>query len=720
MSVRGFTASLVAIAAVLVFAGSSPATTPVPGERLAFDAIKHAPVAGSVKTTARAEIERAVHLVRTLPSGRREHVAVALDELGAFDHRLTLPRTLILVGQLKANDDYFSKHYAPADKTDITDDDGIVYRYFVGRCLEFHPLADFGALNAHIAANDVDATRTLADALVARGVYQHGGGIGWEYEFNYSGGRAPWLSGMAQAVAAQAFSRAAQLVPDRATAYRTEAKAAFSLIQRKLLTRVAAGPWIRLYAFSSLPVLNAQLQAVVSLETYAGTSEDSSAASLAARMKTSAAEMLSRFDTGYWTYYSLDGTPSPLDYQQFVVSLLKKLAPQDARFASAATRIAAYQHQPPAFMVANAGLGSLRFWLSKPSSVRVDTGAGPTKRLSLGGGWHTLTWGEPKHPGVFGVQVHATDLAGNSATFQALPFVRVTAKKASAGHATTAGPAPTPTFVVGAREATAWPAGATAPDPTLVAQLQPVAGLTLELTVDPGADPTALTAYLQSLVQQVPNLSRLVLVTTDPTVYATAKTALPQTPIGILVSGTPAPKTFLKTWTATALDFIAYAPVAGTAPAQLLQALGQQVPVLLDDVTPDALQSYACDQTVTGAIEDDPSSVTAAAAAVQRGATVCPGLAAPAAASTLTFPTAPSQPLTLGCVRDCLYLVTLDDASGNPVVATRGALRGGFPPALITLPQTKLKPGTYRVDVRLVNQVNPGPVVQQTSPPVSP
>ncbi len=717
MNVRGFTASLVALAALLAFAGSAPATTPVPGETSAFDAIKHAPVAGSLKTTARAEIERAVHLVRTLPSGRSEHVAIALEELGAFDHRLTLPRTLILVGQLKANDDYFSKHYAPADKTDVADDDGIVYRYFAGRCLEFHPLADFGALNADIAAKNADATRTLADALVARGVYQHGGGVGWEYEFNYSGGRAPWLSGMAQAVAAQAFSRAAQLVPDRATAYNNEAKAAFALIPRKLLTRVAAGPWIRLYAFSSLPVLNAQLQAVLSLETYAGTSENSTAAALATRMKTSAAEMLTRFDTGYWTYYSLDGTPSPLDYQEFVVSLLKKLSPQDPRFAAAATRIAAYQHQAPAFMVANAGLGSVRFWLSKPSSVRVDTGAGPTKRVFLGGGWHTLSWGEPKQAGVYGVQVHATDLAGNSATFQPLPFVRVTAKKATAGHATTAGAAPPSTFVVGARVATAWPAGEAAPDPSLVAQLQPVQGLSLELTVDPGADTTALTAYLQSLAQQVPNLARLVLVTSDPTVYAAAKAALPSTPIGVLV-GAP-PRSAVKAWATTAVDFLAYQPVSGTTPAQLQQTLGQQIPVLLDDVTADALPSFACDPTVGGVIEDDPSSVQSAVAALQRGATVCPGVAIPAAASTLTFPTAPSQPLTLGCARDCLYLVTLDNAHGNPVVATRGALRGGFPPASITLPQTKLAAGTYRVDVRLVNQVNPGPVVQQTSPPFS-
>ncbi|HEV2592583.1 MAG TPA: D-glucuronyl C5-epimerase family protein, partial [Gaiellaceae bacterium] len=489
---RGFTALLAAFAAVLVFAGASPATSAVAGERLAFDAIKHAPIAGSEKTVARTEIERAVHLVRVLPSGRREHVAVALEELAAFDHRLTLPRTLILIGQLKANDDYFSKHYAPADKTDITDDDGLVYRYFAGRCLEFHPLANFGALNAHVAASDEDATRTMADALIARGVYQTGGGIGFEYEFSY-GGQAPWLSGMAQAVAAQAFSRAAQLVPDRSTAYMRTAQASYRLIPRKLLTRVAAGPWIKLYAFSSLPVLNAQLQAVLSLEAYAGNAEDSSAAALASRMKTSAAEMLGRFDTGYWTYYSLDGTPSPLDYQQFVVALLKKLSPQDTRFASASTRIAAYQKQPPAFMVANGGLGSLRFWLSKPARVHVVSGAGPAKWLTLNGGWHTLAWGEPKNPGTYGVQLHATDWAGNSASFDALPIVRVTAKKASAARAVSSGPAG-PTFVLGTRVLATWPAAATVADPTLVAQLQAVSSPSLELTVAPGADPAALTA----------------------------------------------------------------------------------------------------------------------------------------------------------------------------------------------------------------------------------
>ena len=44
---------------------------------------------------------------------------------------------------------------------------------------------------------------------LARGVPEAERGTGWEYYFDYGGGRAPWLSGFAQAVAAQAFARAA-------------------------------------------------------------------------------------------------------------------------------------------------------------------------------------------------------------------------------------------------------------------------------------------------------------------------------------------------------------------------------------------------------------------------------------------------------------------------------------------------------------------------------
>jgi hypothetical protein len=116
------------------------------------------------------------------------------------------------------------------------------------------------------------------------------------------------------------------------------------------------------------------------------------------------------------------------------------------------------------------------------------------------------------------------------------------------------------------------------------------------------------------------------------------------------------------------------------------------------------------------------AAVAAAAGPAQRGTTVCPGLAAPATASTLTFPTSVTSgtavTFQLGCVRDCLYVATLVGADGRPVVAKRGSLRGGGAPTTVTLPQTTLGQASYTLDVRLASRVNPGPIVDQASPPI--
>ena len=430
--------------AALTLAVGAPATPVVPGQKQALLAVKRAAATGKIDAAAaasyRAEIRRAASLARGLPPDRGGRIVVALSEISPFVGKLTAPRAAALFGELKANDDYFAKHWPPAPKTDIVGADGLVYRYFAGRCLEFHPLAEFGALNARIAANDAATTQLLADALIARGIYRTGGGVSWEYYFPFSGGRPGWTSGMAQAVAAQAFARAATLVPERATAYDRAARAAYAAIPGHLLTSVAAGPWIRLYSFQSTPVLNAQLQAVISLASYANDSEDTSALALATRMEKSAAEMLGSFDTGYWTYYALPRDYSDLDYQTYVVQLLTKLAPEDPRFADASKRFATYKTQPPAFKLGTAGVGQVRFWLSKPSTVSVTSAAGPSRRLSLGDGWHTLAWPEPKRPGIYAVKLSAVDRAGNQSAFEALPIVRAVAPATApaATRATTA------------------------------------------------------------------------------------------------------------------------------------------------------------------------------------------------------------------------------------------------------------------------------------------
>jgi hypothetical protein len=771
--VRGRT--LIAASAVAVaLAGATPASSVTPLERSALKALATTRVTPTTKERGRAEVRRAAYLARTLPGGRREHVTVALAELASFAGKMTEPRALALVGELKANDDYFLKHYAPEPKTDITDAEGVVYRYFAGRCFEFHPLANFGALNARVAAGDADGAQRLADALVARGVYQRSGGIGWEYTFPFGGGRAPWLSGMAQAVAAQALARTAGLVLDQteSASLMGKARAAYQAIPGRLLTSVAAGPWIRLYSFTSLQVLNAQLQAVISLQSYATTAEDSDAAALAARMQRAAAATLQRFDTGYWSYYALPHDPSPLDYHEYVVQLLQRLKSADPRFADAALRFAAYEKQPPAFQLAPGSLGALTFWVSKPSTISAVTGAGPSRRISVDGGWHTLSWGVPKRPGVYPVHLTATDSAGNHAAFDALPIVRATstvAKRTTQSTVETT-PQPAPSLLVGAtltdpsqsgaatqsglhvvRVDVTWPAGATAPDPALVSALQQMAPIEtiVELLATPlpadDAGRSVLAQYAAALAAGVKNLHALVLAPppVDAAAYAAAfnaiRAALPDSPLGVAVDGASNPLGSVSGLAGIDADVIAFHPAAATAKgawtladrAQLHDAFPNAALVIDGAPMPLAtsLKTVACATDVSAVLVGRLSDATRAGVratigTAERGAFVCPGLAAEALPFEIQYPTVLAQPVTvsLNCNRDCLYLVTLDRADGRPVVAHRGQLNGGpaSPLTKVVLPRAKLAAGSYRVDVRIVARVNPGPVARYLGPPLAP
>jgi hypothetical protein len=730
----------------LAFVGAAPALSPMPLERLALAKLRTAPVDATTKTSARAEIARAAHLIRTLPVGRSYHIFVALQEAASFRGALTQPRALALYGALRANDDYFSKHWAPADKADVVGADGVVYRYFGGHCFRFHPLAEFSELNARATAGDVAGTQELADALVARGVYQRGGGVGWEYDFPFGGGNPPWLSGMAQAVAAQAFARAAALVPDRAAAYMREAAAAYRVIPRRLLTTVAAGPWIRLYSFSRDAVLNAQLQTAISLQSYATAASDAQAGALATRLQNAAAAMLPRFDTGYWSYYSLADDPSPPDYHHYVVQLLTKLAASDPRFAEAAARFGAYERQPPAFQLANAGVGQVRFWLSKPATVAADTPAGPSKRLSLFGGWHTLTW-QPHRPGVYPVHITATDWDGNRAQLDTLPIVRVGSGAFAGVTPTTTGTDAAAPFVVANRATLVWPDGATTPDPTVVSTLAATPAPVL-VELDAVTPPTpAFTQYAVALAQQVPSLRYLVVGPPPSATTAAAyvpivsavrdaiHAAVPNVAVGIVFDGAATPKATVAALAkaAAAADVVTFRAAATTAgglwtqpnAAVLAQAFAGVLPqLLLDSPQAAAVTASACSPTVAGVALDpatDPAT-TAALVSVARGTVVCPGLSSSPSFTTLQFPASVTSgtavSFQLGCVRDCLFIATLVGADGRPIVAFRGALTGGAAPTAVVLPRTQLGQSAYTIDVRAISRVNPGALVEAASPPL--
>ena len=153
------------------------------------------------------------------------------------------------------------------------------------------------------------------------------------------------------------------------------------------------------------------------------------------------------------------------------------------------------------------------------------------RRLSVGGGWHTVSFALPSRAGIFPVTIHATDWVGNCAAVDALPIVHVAsppkpkhkkkrtvalgrrrARPAAARRRRGARPAGAggrsrlQQGFGAVRMTLVWPAGASAPDPGAVAaldKLPPDANLMLELYVSPlpadDAGRAALAAYAAAL-----------------------------------------------------------------------------------------------------------------------------------------------------------------------------------------------------------------------------
>jgi hypothetical protein len=331
----------------------------------------------------------------------------------------TAPRALELYTTLAENADYLSSHRLPPDGTDVTGADGAVYRFFSGAGLEFHPLANASALNELVAARQTDAAATLVSALVARAVPTPDGALTWEYDFDAENQHAPWTSGMAQAVFAQAFARAGNL---------DLARRAYAAIPKHLDRSLSAGPWIKLYSKTADVVLNAQLQSAISIADYAQLASDQDAAAYADRLLAAAKAMLPRFDTGHWSRYSL-GIESDLHYQDYVISLLKTLAKRtgDPTWQDAADRFSLYETQPPlmtaptvtrtTYPVPQDGVRDdlvVRFFLSKYSKVALVVDGTAVDGYRLHGGWHTFEWSPAKlAPGTHTVRLVAADLSGN-------------------------------------------------------------------------------------------------------------------------------------------------------------------------------------------------------------------------------------------------------------------------------------------------------------------
>jgi hypothetical protein len=206
--------------------------------------------------------------------------------------------------------------------TGAGDPSGIVYRrYAVG--YRFNPLLSFANLNRQVSDRNRMGARRLADALLARGI-RRGGALYWEYDFSFGGGPAPWTSGFTQIVAAQALARAAVLLHDPSLL--RAANTSFAALGHGLLLHVGRGVWVREYGFTRQVILNAQLQSILSVESYAQTSLSPFAAALAVDLERTTRRLLPRFDLGCWARYQLGGVAADAHYEAYHVELLRRIA----------------------------------------------------------------------------------------------------------------------------------------------------------------------------------------------------------------------------------------------------------------------------------------------------------------------------------------------------------------------------------------------------------
>ena len=170
--------ALLAAAAVLLGAPAAASAAADTTAALARRGITAAVRAGWLKPPDarryRADVYLAQRGVRFLPPLRARVLAVQLAEVSAIWDSYTSPRALALFSQLEENVAYLRTHAIPSTDTDVTGPDGVVYRWFPGKGLEFHPLANFAQLNNLASAKNGDGTRTLADALVARAIPRRG------------------------------------------------------------------------------------------------------------------------------------------------------------------------------------------------------------------------------------------------------------------------------------------------------------------------------------------------------------------------------------------------------------------------------------------------------------------------------------------------------------------------------------------------------------------
>jgi hypothetical protein len=304
------------------------------------------------------------------------------------------------------------------------------WEYYTGEGIQLQVLGTFGEANGFYEAGKASWPNliTVMNEMIPLAVMR-GGGLAWEYYFDWEGSPPPWISAMAQATGLEALS-GAYLASGNAM-YLSTAHAALGILETPPPTGVAVttslGKMFLQYNFEPrTDIINAFLQTLIGLYDYGKVSGDQTAETLFNEGNAQAQAALPAFNTGAWSLYE-PGEADDLNYHELVTTFLQNLCTLTGTpvYCSTYTDFNGDLSTPPVITqvtmhaVKHTGF-RLYFTLDKPAHVGVIvTNAAGQDVLYTSASCQPGTdyWTAPKlSAGAYTVRLSGTDLAGNYAT----------------------------------------------------------------------------------------------------------------------------------------------------------------------------------------------------------------------------------------------------------------------------------------------------------------
>jgi hypothetical protein len=275
-----------------------------------------------------------------LPGALRAGQTNAIGTVGwlAQRRRLTASRLNLAFMQLERNTAWWTRarRVPPARARVRIGPGGILLEYVPGQALQFHPLANWGRVQALFNHGYSRQALGMTRQLLALGSLR-GPALTWEYLFPFGHGKPPWTSGLSQGTALIALSAAYRLTHDERYAAALRQALALYDLPAPLGVR-APSRWGAYYAeYSFAPryrIINGFVQALNGLWDAWHALGDAHAAQLFAAGDRDARRTLPRFDLGHWSRYSNRGEISNVNYHVLLRDFLAGLCRR--------TRVAAY------------------------------------------------------------------------------------------------------------------------------------------------------------------------------------------------------------------------------------------------------------------------------------------------------------------------------------------------------------------------------------------